>query len=426
MMSKRSQALISTDREVAAAKLPPQGRKAAEYRISGTPNLVLRVMPTGRRSWVYWVKRPKTGRWAKFHIGSYPIVGFARAKDEALRLRRAVIDGVDPFDLREVGHDVLTVKTLGETFITRHAKPQKRSWAEDERTLEHDIVPALGNVRADLVTKPDVVRMLDAITDRGAPIQANRCLSLIRKLFNWAAAEGYISTANPAQGIPKRAREVVRKRTLTEDEMRAFWRALDGPGFDTVTADALRLQLLLGARILEITGMARSELELEADVPLWTLPAARSKGNRDVPRPLPPMALAIIRERINASRSAFVFASPINAVQPILRGAPTKALKRAADRGMIPSGFTPHDLRRTCRTNWARLGIAETVAKKLLGHVPPKSDVTAAVYDQHDYLSEMQAALALWEDRLIKIVSAQVPAAVRASASVAFSPRALS
>ena len=67
-------------------------------------------------------------------------------------------------------------------------------------------------------------------------------------------------------------------------------------------------------------------------------------------------------------------------------------------------GFTPHDLRRTCRTNLAKLGVPETVAKKILGHKPPRSDVTAAVYDQHDYLPEMLDALELWQRHLLAIV----------------------
>jgi integrase len=68
-------------------------------------------------------------------------------------------------------------------------------------------------------------------------------------------------------------------------------------------------------------------------------------------------------------------------------------------------GFTPHDLRRTCRTYLAKLGVNETVAKKILGHAPPRSDVTASVYDQHTYLPEMYRALELWERHLLAMVT---------------------
>jgi integrase len=402
---RKSQALISTDRQVASAKRPPEGRVCAEYRIAGTPNLVLRVTRTGYRFWTYWVKRPKTGRYQKLNLGPYPAVTLALARDTAVRVRRAIVDGVDPFDARDVGRGVLTLKALGETYITRHAKPRKRSWAEDERKLKRDVYPALGNARADLVIKPDIVRLLDAIHDRGAPIAANRTLAVVRKLFNWAVAEGYVN-ANPALGVPMRAKENVRKRTLNEQEIRAFWVALDGPGFENVTAEALKVQLLLGARIREVTGMRRSELVLGVGEASWTLPAARAKGGRDVPRPLPPLALSIIRRRLEAPPSSeFVFASPSDSSHPIIAQAPTRAVHRAAERNLVPAGFTPHDLRRTCRTFWAKLGIGETVAKKILGHAPPRSDVTASVYDQHTYMPEMRQALERWEEHLMTIAA---------------------
>ena len=416
-MGKRSQVLISTDRQVTSAKPPAAPEKDAtgkrrwkwaEYRIAGTPNLILRVAASGNRSWLYYIKRPQTSRWAKYSIGPYPAVGLAAARDEAIRLKRLVIDGIDPFAVRSFGLGAPSVEALGKDFIARYAKPRKRSWREDERKLERDVYPVLGQYRADLVTKQDIVKLVDGIAGRGAGVHANRTLALLRKLYNWAAAEGCLTTVNPCAGLPMRAPERARKRTLSEDELREFWLGLDGHGFDEVTPDALRLQLLLGARIREVTDMTRTELALAEDTPLWTLPAVRSKGNRHVPRPLPELALAIVRRRLEVAEdegSAFVFASPFDAGQPIIAQAPTRAVKRAADRALIPGGFTPHDLRRTCRTFWAKLGIGETVAKKILGHVPPRSDVTASVYDQHDYIDEMLEALKKWEDKLLKIVS---------------------
>jgi integrase len=318
-----------------------------------------------------------------------------------------ILDGGNPFDMRAAGRGKPSICNLGEIFIKRYAKPKKRSWAEDERKLKREIYPVLGDYRADLVTKSDIVRLLDAINDRGAPIQANRTLALLRKLFNWAAAEGYLQLPNPAAGIPQRAKENVRRRVLITEELRTFWHALEGTGFQEVTADALRLQLLLGARIREVTGMARSELMLDQEVALWTLPAARAKGGRDVQRPLPPMALAIIRRRLGAvENSPFVFASPVDPSQSIIAQAPTRAIQRAALRGLVPAGFTPHDLRRTARTYWAKLGIMPEIARRLLGHVPPRTDVDAAVYDQHLYLDEMLAALIRWENHLKAAVGA--------------------
>jgi integrase len=377
--------------------------RRAEYRIKGTHGLVLRVTASGAKSWAYWLKDPKTRRWRMKTLGRYPAVTLDRARQEAMRLSLAVADGEDPFARGQS----LTLAALAAHYMTRHAQPKKRSADQDQRMLRADVVPSLGTYLAREVTKPDVVQLLDKISDRGAHIGANRTLALVRKLYNWAIAEGHVAS-NPAAGIPLRAKEEPRSRVLSDDEIRAFWLGLDGPGFEPVTADALRLQLLLVARVREVTGMIRDELVLERDAPLWILPKARAKGNRDVLRPLPPAALCIVRRRLEVAEDCpFVFQSPQAREQPLTARAPARAVQRAAQRGLLPSGFTPRDLRRTAATILAALGVEEAVTKRILGHAPARSDVLASVYNRHTYLPEMRSALERLEKYILPLVAGE-------------------
>ena len=403
-MPKRSKKSLSTDRQILGAKPPENGRDRAEYRIEGTPGLVLRVTATAAKSWGYWAKDPQTLRWRMQTLGTYPAMTLARARAEAQRIKLALVDGHNPF----AGSQRLpTLAEIADEYVKRHARPKKRSADEDERKLKREVIPELGAHLASEVTTADIVRLLDKISDRGAGIAANRTLALLRKLYNWAVAEGYVAD-NPAARIPMRVREEPRTRVLSDEELSMFWQVLDGPGFDPVTADALRLQLLLGARIREITDMTQDELKLEADPPTWQLPRERAKGGRNVVRPLPSLAVEIIGRRLQATQSSsYVFASPVDSSKPIRPTAPGRAVYRAANKGLVTTGWAPHDLRRTCRTNFAKLGISETVAKKILGHTPPRSDVTASVYDQHSYLPEMMQALEAWQDHLLDVVASK-------------------
>jgi hypothetical protein len=63
--------------------------------------------------------------------------------------------------------------------------------------------------------------------------------------------------------------------------------------------------------------------------------------------------------------------------------------------------WTPHDLRRTCRTGLAAEGIGDTVAEAVVGHTRKG---IIGVYDRHKYDSEKRAALETWERRLLRIV----------------------
>ena len=387
----------SRQRSRCPADAAPTGFASSE--IEGAPGLTLRVLPSGKKSWIVWTKTP-SGKWRKFGLGSYPATGLAKAKDETLRLRRATLDGVDPFQQRNVGTGGTTLRQLGERFVERHSKPKKKSWKEDQRILSVYFA-SLAGVHADRVTRSGIVDVLDGVVDNHGPIMANRALATIRKCYAWGVAEGHVA-ANPAAGIPARAKETPRTRLLSDTEIHQFWRGLDGPGFDECTAAVLRLLLLTGARLSEATGMVRTELDLDSAPPTWTLLASRNKSGRSMCRPLAPVALSIVKDRLDSTEGSYVFSSPFGQDQPIGRAAPWRAISRAAARGLVPV-FSPHDLRRTVRTGLARLGVAETVVKKLLGHVPPKTDVTASVYDQHAYIDEMLAALKAWERILLEI-----------------------
>ena len=65
-----------------------------------------------------------------------------------------------------------------------------RSWREDERLLCHDVLPAIGDLRVDTVTRRDIVLLLDAIRDRGAVVLANRALAVTRRMFAFAVERG--------------------------------------------------------------------------------------------------------------------------------------------------------------------------------------------------------------------------------------------
>jgi integrase len=70
-------------------------------------------------------------------------------------------------------------------------------------------------------------------------------------------------------------------------------------------------------------------------------------------------------------------------------------LKALAGRGV--ASFTPHDLRRTCRTGLAKLEVADVVSERVLNHAAPGM---ASVYNKHPYIDEMRVALDRWAAHL--------------------------
>ncbi len=71
----------------------------------------------------------------------------------------------------------------------------------------------------------------------------------------------------------------------------------------------------------------------------------------------------------------------------------------------INAAFTPHDLRRTCRTGLAEIGIDDVVAERVLGH---KLVGILGTYNVHAYDTEKRAALEKWERHIRRIVGIEV------------------
>ena len=70
--------------------------------------------------------------------------------------------------------------------------------------------------------------------------------------------------------------------------------------------------------------------------------------------------------------------------------------KRRLDQLSGVTGWRVHDLRRTCVSGMARLGVAPHVTDKILNHQAGTISGVAAVYQRHEFLAERQAALNLW------------------------------
>ena len=109
-----------------------------------------------------------------------------------------------------------------------------------------------------------------------------------------------------------KARERARERTLTDDELRAVWRAAeaavtapdkDGAVYQKPFAALVQFLLLTAARRNEAADMERAELS-GAD---WTLPASRNKTKVNLIRPLSAAAQETVFEDAQARRLRVCF-----------------------------------------------------------------------------------------------------------------------
>jgi integrase-like protein len=75
---------------------------------------------------------------------------------------------------------------------TRNARGGRRSRStrEAQRQLDNDILPRIGRIRTEAVSRLHVMQVVEAIADRASYVAADRALGLIRAIYNWACGTG--------------------------------------------------------------------------------------------------------------------------------------------------------------------------------------------------------------------------------------------
>ncbi|MEW8658462.1 MAG: integrase arm-type DNA-binding domain-containing protein [Candidatus Thiodiazotropha endolucinida] len=400
-----------TDRKIKNLK-PKQER----YEIWEGNGLGVRVTPKGVKSWVFMYRYQ--GKARRMTLGRYPKMTVAEAHSEHGKALVSLEKGIDPSEVevekRRQDRRAPTVKLLVDEYIEKWAKPRKRSWEKDQSTLDRDVVTEWGKRKAKDITRRDVVILLDGIVERGAPIQANRTLAVIRKMFNFAVSRDIVPS-NPCLQVKAPASENQRDRVLSAEEIKLLWDALTKvdrkPGDDQEmrvtmakgTALALQFQLLTAQRKGEVAAAEWSEIDLEGK--LWTIPAEKSKNKLPHRVPLSPQAVSLLEQiKKESKESIWLFPSPRGQGKHHILETAIDHAARLNQEAIGIDHWVPHDLRRTAASMMTSIGISRLVVSRILNHV--ESGITA-VYDRHSYDNEKRKALEAWSRKLGSILSAE-------------------
>lgn len=233
-----------TDAGLRKLPVPPKPEQADHFD-TVVRGLGLRVSYGGKRS--FFLMFSVGGRRCRLSLGEFGNLEDGRLSLSAARKRARVKLGeiaADKNPAAEAREARLapTVEALVADFIEAQRRRGIRSADKQRRMLARDVLPAIGQLKARDVTRADIRRILQAVADRGAPIESNRLHEVVRRLFHFAMDESCVE-ANPALRL-SRYRERPRERWLSLKELGSYWNALP----DGAAGDALRLCLLTAQR----------------------------------------------------------------------------------------------------------------------------------------------------------------------------------
>ncbi|MFP3568685.1 tyrosine-type recombinase/integrase [Paraburkholderia sp. SIMBA_030] len=390
-----------TVRDIEAAIAAQRVSDGKPRKLTADTGLRLRIAPTGTAVWcvLYMIEgREREYRLPEPYGTGKGYCSLATARERAAEIRALARSGIDIQkqieDARVAAADAqqrerealaarerrLTVRALFERWAELELAGRKDRGAETRRGLEKDVLPSIGNRYADDIRRRDVMDILDTVKARGANRLANRLLSELRQMFGFALVREIV-LVDPTFGIKKRdvgGKETERDRVLSEDEIRLLPGRLAAANLLDSTTHAVWVMLSTCCRIGELTGAAKTDIDLRAGV--WVLPETKNSKPHTIY--LSDCAKRHLQALL-ASSADPVRLFPSHRIEGTVT--PKSITKQLHDRQrgkektngtkltnalMLPGGnWTPHDLRRTGATLMGELGVRPDVIEKCLNHL---------------------------------------------------------
>lgn len=185
----------------------------------------IRVATTGVKTWIYRYKIESITE--KLTLGHYPAMILADARKRFIELSSVRKEGTNPKEYIEQSKlkENNTVKNLVQNWYLKYAEKKRKKPLQIKQQIDADIIPLLGEMPLEKIQTTDITEALDKIVARGACMHANRVLSTIKQVFNYAVGRGAIQY-NPATCIRSRdigGTEKPRERVLSLNEIKKIF-----------------------------------------------------------------------------------------------------------------------------------------------------------------------------------------------------------
>jgi integrase len=228
-------------------------------------------------------------------FGPYPDVSLATARLKAAELKDKLAAGIDP---AKEGAIVAPVKPFKDAardwFNAREAQwvsgYAARIWAR----LDSDIFPTIGAHDVGSITPAEVLALLRKVEERDALEMAKRLRQTLSAVFRYSVANGWATSdpAAPLAGAMRSAPRQQHRAALKEDQLPAFFKALDAYTGDRATALALRIIAHTFVRTAELRFATWEEIDGDT----WRIPGERMKMRKAHIVPLSPKVQDLFKE----------------------------------------------------------------------------------------------------------------------------------
>lgn len=392
-----------TQLQITAAK-----QKAKPYSLSDGQGLALFVQPSGAKLWRFryrYAGCPRT-----LHLGLWPTISLATAREKCREARKAIAAGNDPVlekKRAKVTASIAAATSFRDVAQEWVAKCEREGRAEvtldKVRWLLGMAYPLIGSHPIGGITPTEALAVLRKVEVKGRYESARRMRSVLSRVFRYG-----IATARCDRDVAADLRgalttpKVTHHAAITDPhEVGILLTTMDGYTGQTVTRMALRLSPHLFVRPGELRQAEWSEIDVDKAV--WSIPATRMKMRRAHRVPLSRQVLKMIEELREATgHRQHLFPCMGHPRKPMSENGVNQALRRL---GYKNGEMTAHGFRAMAATLLNEMGRWNPDAiERQLAHQEVSS--VRRAYARGEYWDERVAMMQHWSDYLDELRNA--------------------
>jgi integrase len=275
----------------------------------------------------YWKFREPEGSRKLRTIGEYPQMSLAEAREAVLGYRKTFSEGINPFlKINSASTDDETEKnerSFQEVFDEFcQMKTAKRGEFDGEWTygtykkhnqiFKKHVFPVIGDKRFSLITKADLVTVLELILEKGTDSNFRKVRSVFNMLFAWGESREY-TDLDYARLVSNKAFRKLKpeknyKHIASRDEFEELVPKVVKIRSTYIVNRALNLELHIFLRPIEIVKLHWSDVDWEKKQ--INIPASRMKMERDFIVPMSSQVITLLKEVYEVTgHSDYVFLS---------------------------------------------------------------------------------------------------------------------
>ena len=359
--------------------------------------LFMVVYPSGKKSFVFDYKDPKTRKLKRLTIGQYPKMSLIEARNERVKLQ---------YNLEK--HDSIIEKAAAsESFgeICEKYFAQKNDIApntlKSSKARMKNYCAKILDYKIDKVEKSEILDIFERIKLAKKTDVAKKLFSDLNNVFIYAINRDFVEQ-NPLSSIIKRdiIYKAKSKHHATIVERDKVARLIgDVLGADTLiyTKVATLMSLLTAQRSFSVRSAEWAEIDLDKGI--WQIPAEKMKMKRPhivhLSRPL----VNILREYQAVSDEKYLFGSIVSKSKIISDGTIRVMFRRM---GYTNDDFTPHGFRSMfstiCHEHRSEHGLSSDIIELCLAHLD--KNAVRASYNFASNLDERKRLFEWWGEYL--------------------------